>query len=315
MSQPAEPLVLEGVTEATAIITSRVQDHQPLVLMGQKDRKTGKAQPINYQDTAHTRRLRKQVTQINAWLGAAPLTIVLDEGEEPPMAKVHFGPEAWWSRAQPVDFSQRSVRRIFSNGSWQHGGRLFGAFWETMKREDRFRLLRIDGERVANVDFRQLYLRLAYLEQGLTPPEGDLYAIPGYEDCREGVKAITNAMLFAETPFRHWPNGRSAMFPKGTKLMDVVDAIKVRHMPIIGIFETGAGHRLAFVESNILIDVLGDLAELGTAALPLHDSVLVAASKAEQAKATMEQSREVYSVAVSLPVKIDLGAAEGTRCS
>jgi hypothetical protein len=310
--------VLEETTEATFTCTpacaiGRVQDHQPIALMGRKDSKTGKAHPINYSDTAHTRRLRNQVTQINTWLGEAPLTIVLKEGEEHPMAKVHFGAGAGWNRPQPVDFSQRSVRRIFSNGSWQQGGRLFGACWEVMRREDRFRCLRIDGEPVANVDFKQLFVRLGYLEQGLTPPEqDDLYAIPGYEGCREGLKAITNALLFAEKAFRHWPYGRSAMFPKGTKLSDVVAAIKVKHAPIIGIFETGAGHRLAFVESTILIDVIGVLAELGTAALPLHDSVLVAASKAEQAKAVMEQSREVYSVPVSLPVKIDLGGMDGT---
>jgi hypothetical protein len=177
-----------------------------------------------------------------------------------------------------------------------------------MRRPDRFRCLRINGERVANVDFGQLYLRLAYLEQGLTPPQGDLYAVQGYEDCREGLKAIVNAMLFADRPFRQWPHGRSALFPKGTALRDVADAIKAAHVPIISLFETGIGHRLSFIESNILIEVLGVLLfKQGITALPLHDSVLVATSKAERAKAVMEQAFEMFTGGGTIPVKIDLG--------
>jgi hypothetical protein len=207
-----------------------------------------------------------------------------------------------------VDFSCRTVRRVFNDGSWQRGGRLYGAFWETMQRPDRFKCLRIEGERIANVDFGQLYLRLAYLEPGLTPPGGDLYAVQGYEDCRDGVKVIVNAMLFADRPFRQWPHGRSTLFPKGTALRDVADAVKVAHMPIISLFETGIGHRLSFIESNILIDVLGVLLfKQGITALPLHDSVLVATSKADKAKAIMAQSFTMFTGGGTIPVKIDLG--------
>jgi hypothetical protein len=177
-----------------------------------------------------------------------------------------------------------------------------------MHRPDRFKCLRIEGERIANVDFGQLYLRLAYLEPGLTPPGGDLYAVQGYEDCRDGVKVIVNAMLFADRPFRQWPHGRSTLFPKGTALRDVADAVKVAHMPIISLFETGIGHRLSFIESNILIDVLGVLLfKQGITALPLHDSVLVATSKADKAKAIMAQSFTMFTGGGTIPVKIDLG--------
>jgi hypothetical protein len=289
---------------------SRAEEYQPLILMGRKDRETGKAERINYADTGPTRRLRKQVKRINAYLSEAPLTIVMDEEGDPPMAHVPPGPEVRWRSPLPVDFTQRTVWRTFNNGSWQEGGRLYGGFWETMHRPDRFRYLRIDGERIANVDFGQLYLRLAYLHLDLTPPEGDLYAIQGYEDCREGLKAMANALLFADRPFRHWPHGRSALFPKGTVLRDVTDAIQVKHMPIISLFEIGIGHRLSFTESSILIDVVLRLFGQGITALPLHDSVLVAQSKAELAKAEMERSIQMFMGSFgreALPIKIDFG--------
>jgi hypothetical protein len=228
------------------------------------------------------------------------------------MAHIRSGPEARWRTPLPVDFSCRTVRRVFNNGSWQQGGRLYDGFWETMRRPDRFRCLRIDGERVANVDFSSLYLRLSYLEQGLTPPEGDLYAVQGYEDCREGLKAIATALLFADRPFRQWPHGRSALFPKGTLLRDVTDAIKVTHVPISSLFETGIGHRLSFIESSILLEALFQLHNDGDGrgpicALPLHDSVLVARSRAEKAKAVMLDAFERVTGSPHGAVKVDEG--------
>jgi hypothetical protein len=46
---------------------SRAEEYQPLILMGRKDRETGKAEIINYADTGPTRRLRQQVKRINAY--------------------------------------------------------------------------------------------------------------------------------------------------------------------------------------------------------------------------------------------------------
>jgi hypothetical protein len=176
----------------------------------------------------------------------------------------------------------------------------------TMHKEDRYRLLRLGNvfnrhrsrpsfayEEIANVDFRQLYLRLAYIHMGLTPPEGDLYAIPGYEDddCRVGLKIIVNAMLFLPKALQNWPRKALSCFPKGTILGEVKDAISIKHWPIQDLFEADGmiGHRFAFLESQMLVRVLRQLysAEVCVPALPLHDSVLVARSNAEMARAAM----------------------------
>ena len=171
-----------------------------------------------------------------------------------------------------------------------------------MHREDRYRFLRLGNsfkrrspgfafEEIANVDYRQLYLRLAYLEKDLPPPDRDLYLIPGFEDCRDGVKVLVNAMLFLAKPLDHWPRNTLVHFPKGTLLRDVRDAIMVAHWPIHDLFEKdGIGHRLAFIESQMLVHTLRRLWSSDgqrIPALPLHDSVLVARSNAEEAKAAM----------------------------
>jgi len=135
----------------------RAEEPEVLILKGTKSDDTGIADAIDYRETRETRRMRKEVQRINGWLREAPIRIVGDEGP--------IGVDD--DDGQPIDPTRRSVRRIFNNGSWQEGGRLFHAFWETMRRPDRFRLLRIctaanpEGEPVANVDFSHLFPTLA----------------------------------------------------------------------------------------------------------------------------------------------------------
>jgi hypothetical protein len=187
-----------------------------------------------------------------------------------------------------------------------------------MRREDRFRCLRIDGERIANVDFGQLYLRLAYLHLGLTVPERrDLYEIPGLsdggEERRDALKVIVNAMLLANRPLRNWPDtGSAKLLPQGTTFRDVQDAITVAHWPIRELFGVGIGNRFAFLESKILLETLFQLHNDGdgrgpVCALPLHDSVLVARSRAEEAKAVMLDAFERVTGSPHGAVKVDAG--------
>jgi hypothetical protein len=207
-------------------------------------------------------------------LRRAPIKLVTDAGET-----------CFTEEGQPIDPTHRAVRRIFNNGSWYDGGRLFDGFWENMRRGDRFKYLRIctaqnpEGERVANVDFSQLFPTLAYHRVGRAVPEGDLYDIVGDGGTsRDGWKKLVNALLFVDGEMTRWPEDTSALFPKGTKLADAVALIRHIHAPIAHSFGTGIGFKLMLIESQILIDALGVFAHRGITALPLHDSVLVARS-------------------------------------
>ena len=127
--------------------------------------------------------------------------------------------------------------------------------------------------------------------------------------CRTGVKRILSAMLFGGGPLRQWPRDASRHFPPGTKLASVISAITEEHHAIAQLFGTGIGHTLAFMESNVLMDLLAALHMEGITALPLHDSVLVARSRAKTTKAIMESVLEEYLRGTSrAAVKIDYHA-------
>ncbi len=215
----------------------------------------------------------------------------------------------------------RTVRRIFK-GSVSAGGRLYDGFWETMRREDRFPLLTIDGERVVTADYGQLFLRLAYAIDGKVPPPGDLYDLTGVDHerpdwpaLRTGRKKILSAMLLMKSSLKQWPGGSPeeqaavrGCFPPGTKPAHIVSEIKARHSAIAASwFEKGRGLELHRLESEILIAVMLKLIGLGIrGALPLHDCVIVARSDGEVARAVMLEEA-LRLTGADIPVEISSG--------
>ena len=273
-----------------------------LVMKAPKEPRAKTSKPLDYLDTPRTRQLRREVQRVNRFLANAPFWF-RDEA----------GPLGLDSNGAQVDPNRRTVRRIFNNAEWTDGGRLYDGTWETMRRADRFRLLRIgsarhpEGEPVCNVDFRSLNPVLCYVLAGLPVPEGDLYDIRGDGGCRAGFKILLNAMLFAAVRFRQMPAEAKKAFPPGTVTQEVVAAIERYHAPIAHRFWTGYGHRLANVESAILIDALQDLNRQGVTALPLHDSVLVARSEGERARSALEAAFAGFSEKHRAAVGIDYG--------
>lgn len=225
---------------------------------------------IEYEDTEEVVAYRDEVERINTHLARANLTLVGPAGD-----------------GLGVDLSNRFLRRGFTCGSFSSGGRLHGGFWQSMPKADRFSWLRIDGERLAEVDFRQILPRILYAKCGITPLMDDLYSIPCFSNHRDGVKALFCAMLFGSKPLRRFPRGVKELFPEGTKVNDVISIILKVHGPIRHMFFCGAGHRGQFTESQILVSVLLELNRQGVTALPIHDAVLIPASCTEIAKKVM----------------------------
>jgi len=187
-----------------------------------------------------------------------------------------------------VDALARRLYRHFDNGSFASGGRLFGGFWQNIPKLTR-RGITIGGAPIVELDYAQLNPRLAYSEAKCTPPSGDAYTLPGFEDHREGVKQIFNALLFDKAPRTRFPEGVRASFPSSVKVRDVIGSIQQRHPGLVSVLATGIGHRLMYLESTIMMAVLRQLREGGVVALPVFDAVLVKASAATVAEAAMRQ--------------------------
>jgi hypothetical protein len=195
----------------------------------------------------------------------------------------------------PVDVQARRLRRNFTLGRFDRGGRLFGGFWETLPKSARSRGIRIEGAPVVGLDYAGLNPLLAYHVADAVPPPGDAYTLPELEQYREGVKKVFNAMLF-KSPVKKFPKGARALFPRGIKCGDVTEAILRRHPKLKGVLSSyEIGHKLQFLESEIMMGILRKCRKRNIVALPVFDCVVVKSSAEKVVKEIMR--REFKAVA------------------
>lgn len=237
---------------------------------------------VDYGDTEETVRLRGEVDEINAFLASQRI-------------EVHGERKAAYRLTR--DFLVRSPS---DPRSFNRHGRLYRAFWISMPKALRIGLT-INGEPIADLDYASMFPRLAYARVGTEPPTGDLYAIPGLEDHRSGVKAGLSALLSTETEMTRLPPKVKEALPAGWTASRFRNAVAEKHPALVPLFGKDIALDLMFTESCILVAVLLRLARMGMAALPMHDGIMVPCSVAERGVKAMEEA-SAEMIGVPLPV-------------
>jgi hypothetical protein len=192
----------------------------------------------------------------------------------------------------------RQLRRVFNNARLAHGGRLVGGFWLAMSQQERASLLRIEGERIAELDFVAMVPRVCYALRDVSWPFGDDKHAPyiaGPQASREAWKPWTLAMLTANCLPRSWlgkiPAARIAFGEQfgGLTCMQAREAVLTHHAPLhaAGGFGCELGMEAMRAESDIAVDVVLGLNAQGITCLPVHDGFCVPASKTEETGAAM----------------------------
>lgn len=225
-----------------------------------------------YDDNEATERYRAELADINDWLAAADL---------------RFDPTGISSFHTAFDIRSRRLRRIFTQGRFTSGGRLFGGFWQELRKQERRQGLYIGRDKAVELDYGQVGPRILYGMAGRQPPSSDLYAMPGYYQQRAGIKRVMSAMIFASDSLDRFPKATRSLFRRSDKIGEVTGEIERRHPLIKDSFYLGLGHDAQFIESQIMIDVLLTLKDRDIVALPIHDAVMVPVDAVSIAKEIM----------------------------
>jgi DNA-binding MarR family transcriptional regulator len=189
----------------------------------------------------------------------------------------------------------KPFKRIYASSGpimFNSHGRLYagqvGGWHQALPKEDRHHI-RINGESVVDLDFTNMHLRLAYCEARCSPPDGvDLYAIPELEAHRAAVKICVSSMLSRSGPMKRLPDDARPLLPKEWTGQRISKAIMEHHAPIAHLFGKGKGLNYMWQDSEIMLAVLTRLMHKHIPALPMHDGIMVQASKQDIAVRVMK---------------------------
>ncbi|MEO4045426.1 hypothetical protein AAFN47_27905 [Hoeflea sp. CAU 1731] len=206
---------------------------------------------------------------------------------------------------QAFEPANRSLRRIFSNGSFEFGGRFYGGWWQGIPGELR-RFIEIDGAITREIDYSSMQASLMYAMVGEAPLE-DAYRVEGWPDgVRPYAKKAFNQLLNSDETSRNpkqWhrfaPNLDPEPLPRDwqqltihqknqarhkafedmfeRRYFDLLHDLKEIHQPIDHYFFSKAWGMVQRLDSDIAEEVMIKLftAEFPVTALPIHDSFIV----------------------------------------
>ncbi|MBU0583454.1 MAG: hypothetical protein KKB66_13145 [Alphaproteobacteria bacterium] len=273
---------LVQTTGATAVDLERLPGAETIILKAYAGRNRPKPL-IDYTDTAETSAMRAAMETINATLSAADIRLAGRAMPPPHLVRI---------------FQAASLTDPHQFDSY---GRLYRGFWQTLPRGQRHHLT-INGEAVADLDFKAMFVQLAYARQGAPPPQGDPYAVPGLEQHREAVKKAVSALFSRSTPIRRLSPELRELLPDGWTRERLMGAIRDHHPAISPLLGADIAPSLTRTESDIMVDVLLRLAFRGVAVLPIHDGLCVGVSHKVAAIRTMQDVSEMHTGWV-LPVE------------
>lgn len=181
--------------------------------------------------------------------------------------------------ARKLNLFNVQLRRIFSRGSLEKGGRFYGGWWQGLPSLYRPHIL-IDGYKVAEVDYGTISLRILYAQRGIDIPlEQDLYNI-GLDDWkdkedprRDAIKTYINAALNDEQDYYQLSEEDQAS--TGLSHEQLKEMVTTAHKPIADLFNSGIGLDTQFIDSQIAEQVMLRMADEGQVVLPIHDSFIV----------------------------------------
>ena len=161
----------------------------------------GSKQDINYDDTPKTEGFRSNLTKINDCFVKHWADLRIEDTEAAKLSeRITQDPDK-----QPIDLSKRTLTRIFTNGSFEEGGRFYRGWWQNVPSEYR-KFITIDESVTTEYDFSQLSPHMLYFAYNHELGEVDAYDRVLDGEHRDVVKQAFNAMVQSSSPLNQKPD-------------------------------------------------------------------------------------------------------------
>ena len=258
--------MLNEIPEHPAIHLKPNLDAETILLRNEID---GRKVLVDYEEDAFTEKARNNLKTINQcfirhWLDLR----ILDKDVLALQERLFDDTEK-----QPIDLTKRTLVRIFSNASFEEGGRFYRGWWQNVPSEYR-PYITIDSKATSEHDYSQLNPNMIYSVYNKELGSEDAYSRVAGEENRDVVKQAFNAMFQASTTLDRKPDGID-LDAIGMSWRELKEAILNAHKPIKDYFFKGLGNRLQFEDSCIAESVMLQFAKMDAPALPIHDSFIM----------------------------------------
>lgn len=299
--------LLQAFEQASVVWTPLKPPPEVVVLRGY-DQKNKERYPIKVPKTSQVRKMEANLRRINDHLRQQAICLHMSNGNlknlRVTMAEGRYRSQWHLYREEKhgrlLNFNHVCLRRIFSQGSMERGGRFYGAWWQFIPSEYR-PYLTINGLATVEVDFSELHPRLLYISQGLEPPTGDLYDIglrqdgqpydasqEPYASQRKIIKEVFNALLNDETG--GYRPTRSKLQTLGISYAKLKKLLIKRHPPLATAIGQGVGLDFQFLDSKIAERVMLKLLVMDITCLPVHDSFVVPRHQTKELISAMDEA-------------------------
>ena len=229
----------------------------------------GRRQLESYDETAQTEKYKTKLQKINMCFSKHWADLKIKDSEIPVLVNRLQAHED----KNPIDLSSRTLIRIFSNGSFNEGGRFYRGWWQNVPSEYR-KYITLDGKKTIEYDFSQLNPHMIYFDCNKEMGSDDAYGRVLDGEHRDIVKQAFNAMIQARSPLNQKPRDINL---DGLEMnwKDLRQRILNNHKPIQHLFFSGIGNRLQFEDSCIAESVMLNFQKRDAPALPVHDSFIM----------------------------------------
>ena len=249
-----------------AIVLKPNLDVQTIILRNRID---GRRTLVSYKEDKDTELWRANLKKINGCFARHILDLRIQDKEFIRLQERLLGD----IKKEPIDYTRKVLVRIFTNNSFEQGGRFYRGWWQNVPSEYR-QFITIDSKKTQEHDYSQLNPNMIYSLYNKELGSEDAYSRVAGEDHRDIVKQAFNAMFQASTTLEGKPEGIE-LEDIGMSWKEIKQAILEAHKPIKDLFFTGLGNKLQFADSCIAESVMLQFAKMDAPALPVHDSFIM----------------------------------------
>ena len=267
-----------------------------------RDRVNERRVVIEYDDNNHTLSMRKNLRTINACLARHWPDLELTDDEYVQLQLRLIGDK----NKSPVDFSKRILTRIFSNGSFEQGGRFYRAWWHNVPSDLR-KHITINGKRTCEYDYSQLNPHMIYFNASKDMGSEDAYDRVFDGEHRDIVKEAFNAMMQASSELNRKPEDLD-LTGVSFEWRKLRQAILDAHKPIADRFFRGEGNHLQYIDSCMAERLMLHYANDDHPVLPVHDSFIMHYAFGEMGELEEQMRKAFYEqFKKDIPIKGEIG--------